>query len=93
MIQTMLADAGRPRSGLLTTVIGIVTLLLGTTGLFTEVQGQPSATRFTQLSRMATITGVAFFDSVHGQRGVAPNGIELHPVLSFSGQNTALAPH
>jgi hypothetical protein len=28
-----------------------------------------------------TVTGVAFFDSIHGQEGVAPNGIELHPVL------------
>jgi len=27
-----------------------------------------------------TIEGVAFFDRVHGQVGVAPNGIELHPV-------------
>jgi hypothetical protein len=30
-----------------------------------------------------TLTGVAFFDRIHGQRGVAPNGIELHPVLAF----------
>jgi hypothetical protein len=30
-----------------------------------------------------TLTGVAFFDRIHGQRGVAPNGIELHPVLTF----------
>jgi hypothetical protein len=30
-----------------------------------------------------TLTGVAFFDRLHNQRGVAPNGIELHPVLSF----------
>lgn len=30
-----------------------------------------------------TVTGVAFFDRLHGQAGVAPNGIELHPVLSF----------
>ncbi|HSO98319.1 MAG TPA: RyR domain-containing protein [Solirubrobacteraceae bacterium] len=30
-----------------------------------------------------TVTGVAFFDRLHGQEGVAPNGIELHPVLSF----------
>jgi len=29
------------------------------------------------------ITGVAFFDYVHGQRGVAPNGIEIHPILSI----------
>jgi hypothetical protein len=31
----------------------------------------------------AVITGVAFVDTVHGQRGVAPNGIELHPALGF----------
>jgi len=27
------------------------------------------------------LTGVGFFDFLHGQTGVAPNGIELHPVL------------
>jgi hypothetical protein len=32
----------------------------------------------------ARVTGVAFFDFLHGQTGVAPNGIELHPVLGFS---------
>jgi hypothetical protein len=31
----------------------------------------------------ARITGVAFFDFKHGQTGVAPNGIELHPILGF----------
>jgi hypothetical protein len=31
----------------------------------------------------AIITGVGFFDEIHGQTGVAPNGIELHPVLRF----------
>jgi hypothetical protein len=36
------------------------------------------------LQGKATISGVGFFDLVHGQGGVAPNGIELHPVLSFS---------
>ncbi len=29
---------------------------------------------------LVQITGVGFFDYIHGQRGVAPNGIELHPV-------------
>jgi hypothetical protein len=29
------------------------------------------------------VTGVGFFDREHGQIGVAPNGIELHPVLSI----------
>jgi hypothetical protein len=31
-----------------------------------------------------TLTGVGFFDFDHGQRGVAPNAIELHPVLSIT---------
>lgn len=31
----------------------------------------------------ARITGVAFFDFKHGQTGVAPNAIELHPILGF----------
>jgi hypothetical protein len=30
------------------------------------------------------VTGAGFFDSLHGQTGVAPNGIELHPVLSIT---------
>ncbi|HEV2299247.1 MAG TPA: hypothetical protein VGR72_12100 [Candidatus Acidoferrales bacterium] len=29
------------------------------------------------------VTGVAYFDFFHRQRGVAPNAIELHPVLSL----------
>jgi hypothetical protein len=28
---------------------------------------------------------VGFWDEIHGQTGVAPNGIELHPVLRFEG--------
>jgi hypothetical protein len=31
----------------------------------------------------AQVTGVAFFDFPHGQTGVAPNAIELHPILNF----------
>jgi len=29
------------------------------------------------------VTGVGFLDFIHGQHGVAPNGIELHPVLEI----------
>jgi hypothetical protein len=31
----------------------------------------------------ARVTGVAFFDFDHGQSGVAPNAIELHPLLAL----------
>ena len=45
--------------------------------------GHPSSSHFTDLSGRATVTGVGFFDIPHGQTGVAPNAIELHPVLKF----------
>lgn len=32
---------------------------------------------------LVQVMGVGFFDFLHGQRGVAPNGIELHPVLGI----------
>lgn len=35
------------------------------------------------LCAKAQVTGVAFFDFKHGQHGVAPNAIELHPILAF----------
>ena len=36
-----------------------------------------------RLCSNAVVTGVAFFDFKHGQTGVAPNAIELHPILGF----------
>jgi hypothetical protein len=36
-----------------------------------------------RLCSRARVTGVAFFDYRHGQTGVAPNAIELHPLLGF----------
>jgi hypothetical protein len=47
--------------------------------------GAPTGS-FRRLSGTATVTGVGFFDQIHGQTGVAPNGIELHPVVGFSGR-------
>ncbi len=32
----------------------------------------------------ARVVGVAFFDFKHGQTGVAPNAIEIHPILGFT---------
>ena len=41
------------------------------------------ARRHVRLCSKARVTGVAFFDYDHGQTGVAPNAIELHPILAF----------
>jgi hypothetical protein len=46
--------------------------------------GEPSSSSFHQLQGTATITGVGFWDVPHGQTGVAPNAIELHPVLRLA---------
>jgi len=37
-----------------------------------------------RLCARARVAGVAFFDFDHGQTGVAPNAIELHPILHFA---------
>jgi hypothetical protein len=50
---------------------------------FIDLFGQPSASHFTNINTIITLTGVGFFDFLHGQTGVAPNGIELHPALSI----------
>jgi hypothetical protein len=36
-----------------------------------------------QSGAQVVVTGVGFFDSLHGQTGVAPNGVELHPVIGL----------
>jgi hypothetical protein len=47
------------------------------------------ATDFTNAAVPIKVKGVGFFDFLHGQFGVAPNGIELHPVLDVSFPPTA----
>jgi hypothetical protein len=49
--------------------------------------GPISSSSFTDLRGKVVISGVGFWDELHGQTGVAPNGIELHPLLSFSSSN------
>jgi hypothetical protein len=54
----------------------------------------PTGSKYHDLSPppCITLTGLAFFDRLHGQRGVAPNGIELHPVLAFQAGCNVPAP-
>ena len=51
----------------------------------TSCFGQPTGS-FVNFSKtiVADFTGVPLFDALHGQTGVAPNGIELHPLLSVN---------
>jgi Fe2+ transport system protein FeoA len=46
--------------------------------------GTPPVARYTNVTGVATITGVGFLDLFHRQRGAAKNGIELHPALALT---------
>lgn len=52
---------------------------------FSAKFGKPAQGKLRKLAQpvAACVTGVGFFDFLHGQDGVAPNGFELHPVLSI----------
>jgi hypothetical protein len=43
-----------------------------------------ATTSFQTVNVPVRITGPAMFDFLHGQSGVAPNGIEIHPVLDIA---------
>lgn len=62
-----------------------VSTLRGVRNAFVSRFGLPDTRRFHAVpgTPATTITGVLFFDFLHGQRGVAPNGVELHPVLDL----------
>ena len=52
-----------------------------------------ATTSFKTTSTPVTVRGVGFWDFLHGQTGVAPNGIEIHSVLNITfGTSAALAP-
>jgi hypothetical protein len=68
--QTMIAEAPSP---------------LCTTGATAYRRRQMrDARNVARVCARARVVGVAFWDFFHGQTGVAPNAIELHPILGFA---------
>jgi hypothetical protein len=66
-------------------VAGALTSPLCTKGATATRRKQMIAARkAAMVCTRARVVGVAFFDFLHGQTGVARNGIELHPVLGFA---------
>jgi hypothetical protein len=47
----------------------------------TWTHAYPLSTSWHHIRRKVTLRGLGFFDVPHGQTGVAPNAIELHPVI------------
>lgn len=58
---------------------------------FVKAYGIPPVRTFRLAYRPITLTGPAFFDFLHGQDGLAPTGIEIHPVLAVNASG-AIAP-
>lgn len=51
-----------------------------------------ATTTMKSTSTSVTVRGIGFWDYLHGQTGVAPNGIEMHPVLNITFGTAAVAP-
>ena len=91
-IHIVLADPNDPRATMIAEVVDVscsganqssaTARMKGARDSFRALFGEPQPS-FRRAGDLVTITGVGFFDSVHGQTGVAPNGIELHPVLEI----------
>jgi hypothetical protein len=83
---TMIAEIPDPACLARTRNRAVVTAITKARNYFDRTFGPPSnAPAFTQIAGtpMVTITGVLFFDRLHNQKGVAPNAVELHPVLDL----------
>ncbi|MSQ25137.1 MAG: hypothetical protein EXR49_02510 [Dehalococcoidia bacterium] len=80
---TMIAEFPHVTACTLGDLAGQRTSLLNARQDLVSLCGEPSSRRFLPCSVSVEITGVGFFDRKHGQTGVAPNAIELHPVLAI----------
>jgi hypothetical protein len=56
-----------------------------------ELSPAAMAPALTRVTEPVTLQGLGFFDFAHGQDGVAPNAIELHPVISIEFHGAELA--
>jgi hypothetical protein len=59
---------------------------------YRKAQMRVARSRVRRFCARARVIGVAFFDYYHGQRGVAPNVIELHPILAYTCLSGGTAP-
>lgn len=55
---------------------------IGSARSIVDAKFSPKKGKLQVQNAAVTVTGVGFFDHPHGQDGVAPNAIELHPVLN-----------
>lgn len=77
--QTMIAEIPNPMCATNSHV------LAGITSAWVDFVSEVGAPQsfFVNVHDVIRLTGVGFYDYAHGQRGVAPNAVELHPVIAF----------
>lgn len=80
---TMIAEFPDADTCAPTTASTLVAAMDAARSAFVSVFGVPPSDHFVSVRGTAQITGVGFFDVPHGQEDIAPNAIELHPVLDF----------
>ena len=77
----VLADPDRPRETLVAEIPDSACAL--GSGHEAEYAAARRALRGVPRYGLVELDGVGFFDFLHGQRGMAPNGFELHPVVAI----------
>lgn len=79
--ETMIVEPPDPTCPL-SKASGYATKFVGVRALMVKCFGEPhKAFKHLTGKPLAVLTGVGYFDPIHGQTGVAPNGFELHPLL------------
>lgn len=79
---TMIAEIPAPVCAASSSVLAQIT----TARAYVDQTFGPATDQWRTINRHVILTGVFFYDLKHGQSGVAPNGSELHPVLSIRTQ-------
>jgi hypothetical protein len=78
---TMIAEAPNPQPNFVSPKSPFATAVAAARKVL-DKELKPAPTReYQKTRRRVQITGVGFFDRVHGQLGHAPSGVELHPIL------------
>jgi len=84
--KTIIAEIPDPQCSGACSSTKVNAFMAGRQVLTTELGAAPQATTAVPVvpPRIVEVTGVGFFDFEHGQDGLAPNCIELHPVLQIT---------
>lgn len=87
--QTMIVESASPNCVRGASPGDLQAIKVARTGFLTILSANSLPTPGSSMRRvtqriMMMVTGALFFDLLHGQSGVAPNGVELHPILQIA---------